>query len=132
MKKGFYANIEKETLENNSFRKVLYTSAYSQLVVMSLKPGEEIGAEVHDDHDQFFRFEQGSGKVMVDETTYDVSADDVAIVPAGANHNVINSGDEDLKLYTIYSPAEHRFDVEHVTREEAMADDEHFDGTLSE
>lgn len=132
MKKGFYTNIEKETLENNSFRKVLYTAKYSQLVVMSLKPGEEIGFEIHEDHDQFFRFEQGNGKVFIDETVYEVKADDVAIVPAGANHNVVNTGDEDLKLYTIYSPAEHRFDVEHTTKVDALADDEHFDGTLSE
>lgn len=132
MKKGFYTNIEKETLENNSFRKVLYTAKYSQLVVMSLKPGEEIGMEVHEDHDQFFRFEQGAGKVFIDDSVYDVNADDVAIVPAGANHNVVNTGDVDLKLYTIYSPAEHRFDVEHSTKADAMADDEHFDGTLSE
>jgi len=132
MKKGFYTNIEKETLENNSFRKVLYTGAYSQLVVMSLKPNEEIGAEIHENHDQFFRFEQGNGKVMINETVYSVGADDVVIVPAGANHNVVNSGEIDLKLYTIYSPAEHRFDVEHITREEAMSDDEHFEGTLSE
>lgn len=132
MKKGFYTNIEKMTLENNSFRKVLYTSAYSQLVVMSLKPGEEIGFEVHEDHDQFFRFEQGVGKVFIDETIYEVKADDVAIVPAGANHNVANTGDEDLKLYTIYSPAEHHFDVEHVTKNDALSDDEHFDGILSE
>ena len=116
MKKGFYTNIEKETLENNSFRKVLYTGAYSQLVVMSLKPNEEIGAEIHENHDQFFRFEQGNGKVMINETVYSVGADDVVIVPAGANHNVVNSGEIDLKLYTIYSPAEHRFDLEHITR----------------
>ena len=99
---------------------------------MSLKPNEEIGAEIHENHDQFFRFEQGNGKVMINETVYNVGADDVVIVPAGANHNVVNSGEIDLKLYTIYSPAEHRFDVEHITREEAMSDDEHFEGTLSE
>jgi len=132
MKKGFHTDIEKETLENASFRKVLYTSAYSQLVVMSLKPGEEIGMEVHEDHDQFFRFEQGQGQVIVDETTYEVTAEDVAIVPAGSQHNVLNTGEEELKLYTIYSPAEHREGVEHKTKAEAEADDEHFDGQTTE
>mgnify|MGYP002640053015 FL=1 len=130
MKKGFYTNIEKDTLENNSFRKVLYTGKYSQLVVMSLQPGEEIGAEVHETHDQFFRFEQGKGKVVIDETTYDVEDDDVIVVPGGSNHNVINTGEEVMKLYTIYSPPEHREGVEHVTK--AEADDEEFDGTTTE
>ena len=132
MKKGFHVNIEKTTLENSSFRKVLYTGAFSQLVVMSLKPGEEIGAEVHEEHDQFFRFEQGSGQVVINETTYAVFADEVAIVPAGANHNVINTGEVDLKLYTIYSPAEHRDGVEHGTKGQALADSEHFDGKITE
>jgi len=132
MKKGFHTDIEKETLENDSFRKVLYTSKYSQLVVMNIKAGDDIGAEVHEDHDQFFRFEEGSGQVIIDETTYDVKDDDVIIVPAGANHNVINNSEADLKLYTIYSPAEHRFDVEHKTKADAEADDEHFDGTTTE
>ncbi|PIR93992.1 cupin domain-containing protein [Candidatus Falkowbacteria bacterium CG10_big_fil_rev_8_21_14_0_10_39_11] len=130
---GFADNIEKLTEENNKFRQVLYTSKMSQLVLMSLKPGEEIGAEVHDDHDQFFRFEVGAGKVMIDDNEYEVKADDAVVVPAGAKHNVINTSDSEvLKLYTIYSPPEHRFDVVHATREEAMADDEHFDGQLSE
>lgn len=132
MKKGFHTDIEKATLENDSFRKVLYTGAFSQLVVMSLKSNEEIGAEVHEEHDQFFRFEQGSGQVVIDETTYEVKADDVVIVPAGANHNVINTGSEDLKLYTIYSPAEHRDGVEHLTKEQAMSEEEHFDGKTTE
>ncbi len=132
MKKGFHTDIEKATLENDSFRKVLYTGAFSQLVVMSLKSDEEIGAEVHEEHDQFFRFEQGSGQVVIDETTYEVKADDVVIVPAGANHNVINTGSEDLKLYTIYSPAEHRDGVEHLTKEQAMSEEEHFDGKTTE
>lgn len=132
MKKGFHTDIEKATLENDSFRKVLYTGAFSQLVVMSLKSNEEIGAEVHEEHDQFFRFEQGSGQVVIDETTYEVKADDVVIVPAGANHNVINTGSEYLKLYTIYSPAEHRDGVEHLTKEQAMSEEEHFDGKTTE
>lgn len=132
MKKGFHVNIEKVTLENSSFRKVLYTAAYSQLVVMNLKPGEEIGAEVHEEHDQFFRFEQGKGQVVINEITYEVVEDEVVIVPAGANHNVINTGSEDLKLYTIYSPAEHRDGVEHKTKEEALSQEEHFDGKTTE
>ncbi len=130
--KGFSINIEEETLNNNNFRKVLYTGKHSQLVVMSLKPGEEIGAEVHEDHDQFFRFEKGKGKVVIDGNEYVVESEFAVIVPAGANHNVINTGDEDLKLYTIYSPAEHCDGVVHATKEDAIADDEHFDGTLSE
>ncbi|HCC22968.1 TPA: cupin domain-containing protein [Candidatus Falkowbacteria bacterium] len=133
MKKGFVANIETLTQENKNFRQVLYTGMMSQLVLMSLNPGEEIGAEVHADHDQFFRFEVGSGRVLIDGSEYDVAADDAVIVPAGAEHNIINTSEsESLKLYTIYSPAEHRFDVVHATKAEAMADDERFDGQLSE
>ncbi len=130
--KGFVANIEDATKENENFRKVLYTAKYSQLVVMNLKPGEEIGAEVHEDHDQFFRFEKGKGKVIIDDNEYQVEDDFAVIVPAGANHNVINTGGENLKLYTIYSPAEHREGVMHATKEDAMADDEHFDGATTE
>lgn len=125
-------NIEDITKENENFRKVLYTGKFSQLVVMSLKPGEEIGAEVHEDHDQFFRFEKGKGKVIIDGNEYEVEDDFAVIVPAGANHNVINTGDKDLKLYTIYSPAEHREGVVHATKQDAMADDEHFDGATTE
>jgi mannose-6-phosphate isomerase-like protein (cupin superfamily) len=130
--KGFSTNIEDAAKENENFRKVLYTGKFSQLVVMSLKPGEEIGAEVHETHDQFFRFEKGEGKVVIDGNEYAVEDDFAVIVPAGANHNVINTGGEDLKLYTIYSPAEHREGVVHATKEEAAADDEHFDGVTTE
>jgi len=130
--KGFLTNIEDAAKENENFRKVLYTGKFSQLVVMSLKPGEEIGAEVHETHDQFFRFEKGEGKVIIDGNEYQVEGDFAVIVPAGANHNVINTGGEDLKLYTIYSPAEHREGVIHATKEEAVADDEHFDGATTE
>jgi mannose-6-phosphate isomerase-like protein (cupin superfamily) len=130
---GYHNNIEKLTLENENFRKVLYTGPKSQLVIMNLRVGEEIGAEIHEDHDQFFRFEQGSGQVIIDDNTYEVKDDDVIIVPAGANHNVINTSEnESLKLYTIYSPAEHRDGVIHATKEEAESDDEHFDGKISE
>ncbi len=130
--KGFVGNIEDLTKENENFRKVIYTGKFSQLVVMSLKPGEEIGAEVHETHDQFFRFEKGKAKVMIDDNEYQVEDDFAVIVPAGANHNVINVGDDEVKLYTIYSPAEHREGVVHATKEEAMADDEHFDGVTTE
>ncbi|UMX47994.1 MAG: cupin domain-containing protein [Candidatus Nealsonbacteria bacterium DGGOD1a] len=130
--KGFSINIEDAAKENENFRKVLYTGKFSQLVVMNLKPGEEIGAEVHETHDQFFRFEKGEGKVIIDDNEYAVEDDFAVIVPAGANHNVVNTGGEDLKLYTIYSPAEHREGVVHATKEEAVADDEHFDGVTTE
>lgn len=133
MKKGFMTDIETETVKNTEFRRVLYTSKFSQLVLMSLKPGEEIGEEVHDDVDQFFRFEEGEGKVVIDNTEYKVKDGSAVVVPNGANHNVINtSKTAALKLYTIYSPPEHRDKVVHKTREAAMADDEHFDGKTTE
>ncbi|OGF31430.1 cupin [Candidatus Falkowbacteria bacterium RIFOXYD2_FULL_35_9] len=131
--KGYKDNIEKLTTENEKFRQVLYTGKNMQLVLMALKPNEEIGAEVHDEHDQFFRFESGVGKVMIDDNEYEVKDGDAVIVPAGARHNVVNSSDSEiLKLYTLYSPPEHRRDVVQATKEEALADDEHFDGQLSE
>lgn len=105
MKKGFLTHIEKDTLENNNFRKVLYTSTHSQLVLMSLKPQEEIGKEIHEENDQFFRFEGGEGKVVINDNEYIVTDGDAVVIPAGAEHNVINTSDsEDLKMYTIYSP----------------------------
>lgn len=129
--KGFHSNIEKDTLENTDFRRVLYTGKFSQLVLMCLKPGEEIGAEVHPDIDQFFRVDKGSGKVVIDDNEYEVSDGDAAIVPAGSNHNVINiSEDEDLKLYTIYSPPEHKDGTVHASKSEAQ--EEHFDGQTTE
>jgi len=131
--KGFNTNIEKETLANENFRQVLYTSAHSQLVLMSLNPGEEIGMEVHPENDQFFRFEKGEGKCIIDGNEYAVRDGSAIIVPAGAQHNVINtSTTEKLKLYTIYSPAHHRDGVLHKTKIEAEADDEEFNGILSE
>lgn len=131
--RGFFEyDLEKETIGNNDFRRVLYTGRYSQLVLMSLKPGEDIGAEVHDDVDQFFRFEEGEGEVTVDEHRYEVKDGSAIIVPAGAGHNVKNTGHRDLKLYTIYSPAEHRDGTVHQTKEAAMADVEHFDGQTTE
>jgi len=131
--KGFKGNIENLTRSNDHFRHVLYTSKHSQLVLMSLKPGEEIGTEVHEENDQFFRFEEGEGKVVIDGTEHEVSDGDAVVVPAGARHNVVNTSDsEDLKLYTIYSPAHHRDEVVHKTKEEAEKDDEHFDGKTTE
>jgi mannose-6-phosphate isomerase-like protein (cupin superfamily) len=130
--KGFNSDIEKDTQENSNFRKVLYTGKHSQLVLMSLKPGEEIGMEVHHDNDQFFRFESGTGKVYIDGNEYAVKDGSAIIVPAGAEHNVINSGTQDLKMYTIYSPAHHKDGIVHATKAEAEADDEHFEGETSE
>ncbi|MFA5916907.1 MAG: cupin domain-containing protein [Candidatus Gracilibacteria bacterium] len=131
--KGFNANIEKETLENNNFRKVLYTGKHSQLVLMSLKPLEEIGMEVHAENDQFFRFEQGQGKCIIDGNEYAVSDGSAIVVPAGANHNVINiSATESLKMYTIYSPAHHKDGIVRITKEDAETNEEEFDGVTSE
>ena len=131
--KGFNANIEKDTLENSNFRKVLYTGKHSQLVLMSLKPNEEIGMEVHSDNDQFFRFEKGEGKCIIDGNEYALSDGSVIVVPAGAEHNIINVSDsDDLKLYTIYSPAHHKDGIVRETKEEAMAQEAEFDGQTTE
>jgi mannose-6-phosphate isomerase-like protein (cupin superfamily) len=133
--KGFNANIEKDTIENTNFRKVLYTGKHSQLVLMSLKPNEEIGMEIHSDNDQFFRFEKGEGKCIIDGNEYAVSDGSAIIVPAGAEHNVINiSSTDDLKLYTIYSPAHHKDGIVRATKEEAekKENDEEFDGITTE
>jgi mannose-6-phosphate isomerase-like protein (cupin superfamily) len=131
--KGFNTNIEKETLENTNFRKVLYTSKHSQLVLMSLKPNEEIGMEVHPDNDQFFRFEKGAGRCIIDGNSYELTDGSVIVVPAGAQHNVINtSSTDDLKLYTIYSPAHHQDGVIRATKEEAEKDSPEFDGKTTE
>jgi len=131
--KGYVINIEQAAKENENFRKVLYTAAHSQLVLMSLAPGEEIGMEVHSDNDQFFRVDAGQGKVVIDGNEYEIENGFAVVVPAGAQHNVINtSSDEPLKLYTIYSPAHHRDGVVHATKEEAEDDSEEFDGKTSE
>lgn len=119
---GYYGHIEEDTLNNTFFRKVLYTAPHSQLVLMCLKPGEEIGMEVHTENDQFFRFEKGEGKVIISGQEYLVKDGDTAIVPAGEMHNVVNtSASEELKLYTIYSPAHHPDGTIHRTKEEALA-----------
>ncbi len=131
--KGFKSNIEKDTLTNKNFRKVLYTSKHCQLVLMSLKPKEEIGAETHPDNDQFIRFEGGRGRVEINGNKYVVKDGDAVIVPAGAKHNVINtSAGEDLKLYTIYSPPHHKDQIVRKTKEEAEANDAEFDGKTTE
>lgn len=130
--KGFNANIEQETLANNNFRKVLYTAKHSQLVLMSLRAGEEIGMEVHEDNDQFFRFEQGQGKVIIDGNEYQVMDGSAIVVPAGAQHNVVNVGSDELKLYTIYSPAHHKDGIVRATKAEAEANEADFDGVTTE
>jgi len=130
--KGFVENIEQLTTGNMHFRRVVYTGKHLQLVLMTLKPGEEIGAEVHEGHDQFFRVESGTGEVIIDGDRRPIADDDAIIVPAGARHNVVNTGSEPLQLYTLYAPPEHRDGVVHPTKAEADASDEHFDGTTSE
>lgn len=128
--KGYVDDIEKATEDNTDYRRVLYTGKHLQLVLMSLQPGEEIGAEVHDTHDQFFRFETGKGQVLIDSVTHEIGADMGVIVPAGARHNVINTGDAPLKLYTLYGPPEHRDGVLQPTKADEV--EEHFDGKTSE
>ncbi len=133
MKKGFVAGIEGETRRNTDFRRVLYTGRNAQLVLMRLRPGEEIGEEVHDAVDQFFRFEAGQGKVVIDGVEHPVKDGTAAIVPCGARHNVVNtSKTADLKLYTIYSPPEHRDGVVRKTKADAVAAPEEYDGRPTE
>ncbi|MBI3634030.1 MAG: cupin domain-containing protein [Candidatus Yonathbacteria bacterium] len=130
--KVFITNIEKETQENDFFRKVIFTAKHTQLVLMSLNPGEEIGDEVHNTVDQFFRFESGEGKVVVDGEEQAISDGSVVIIPAGTNHNIINTSTEKpLKLYTLYSPPNHQDGTIHKTKEEAESSDEHFDGVTT-
>jgi mannose-6-phosphate isomerase-like protein (cupin superfamily) len=130
--KGFVADIEQLTEENTHFRRVLYTGKNMQLVLMSLKPGEEIGAEVHEDRDQFFRVEKGAGEVEIDGVRTAVKSDEAIIVPAGARHNVVNTGKEPLQLYSLYSPPEHKEGTVHATKADADAHEEHFDGKTTE
>jgi mannose-6-phosphate isomerase-like protein (cupin superfamily) len=131
--KGFVISLESETKKNGDFRRVLYTGKHSQLVLMSLKSGEEIGMETHSDVDQFFRFDDGEGKVIIDGVEHPVKNGTGVVVPAGAKHNVINtSKQKELKLYTIYSPPEHQDKVVRHTKAEALAKEEHFDGKTTE
>lgn len=133
MAKGFVQNLEELTAQNTNFRKVLYTAKHSQLVLMSLKPSEEIGMEVHPDNDQFLRIEEGEGKAIIDGNEQVFSAGFCVIVPAGSQHNIINTSDlENLKLYTVYSPAHHRLNVVQATKADAVSDTEEFDGKTSE
>ncbi|MDD2655590.1 MAG: cupin domain-containing protein [Candidatus ainarchaeum sp.] len=130
--KGYVADIEDLTEKNADFRRVLYTGKHSQLVLMSLRPGEEIGMEVHLHIDQFFRFESGEGKVFIDGAMHKVKDGDCAIVPAGAQHNVVNTGSTELKLYTIYSPPEHIDKTVRHTKKEAEDMPEEYDGKPTE
>jgi mannose-6-phosphate isomerase-like protein (cupin superfamily) len=132
--KGYVDNIEQATLANADFRRVLYTGGHLQLVLMTLPPGCDIGEEVHEDRDQFFRIEQGEGEIRIDGAVNKVTDDFAVIVPAGARHNVINTGAAPLRLYTIYGPPEHRDGVVHTTKEQAEADhdNDHWDGETSE
>lgn len=131
--KGFSANIEESTLENKKFRKVLYTGKHSQLVLMCLKPREEIGMEVHEENDQFFRFEQGQGKCIIDGHEYALKDGSAIVVPAGARHNILNtSATEELKLYTIYSPPHHKDGIVRSTKAEAESNEAEFDGIATE
>jgi len=131
--KGFVTNIEEETLKNDNFRKVLYTGKHSQLVLMSLKPKEEIGMEVHEENDQFFRFEKGQGKCVIDGNESELANGVAVVVPAEAQHNIINTSDsEELKLYTIYSPAHHQDGVVRATKAKAEANSPEFDGNTTE
>jgi mannose-6-phosphate isomerase-like protein (cupin superfamily) len=130
--KGYVVDIEKATKENKNFLQVLYTAKNSQLVVMSLRPGEEIGEEVHD-LDQFIRIEKGKGKAVLDNVEHKIKDDYAVVIPSGTRHNLINtSKDEEMKLYTIYSPPEHKDGVIHKTKADATADAEHFDGKTTE
>ena len=130
--KGYIADIEELTEENKDFRRVLYTGKKMQLVLMALQPGEEIDEEVHEDRDQFFRIEEGEGEVVIDGTRTPVKEDHAIIVPAGARHNLINTGDEPLLLYTLYAPPEHRDDLVQKTKKDAESQEEHFDGKTTE
>jgi len=130
--KGFVDNIEDMTEHNSDFRRVLYTGTQLQLVLMSLKPGEDIGEEVHSDRDQFFRVEKGQGEVWIDGHKTAIKSDFAIVVPAGARHNVKNTGDKPLKLYTLYGPPEHADGTVHVTKADATASKEHFAGRTTE
>lgn len=130
--KGYFGHLEEDVKQNANFRKVLYTGHHSQLVLMSLLPGEEIGEEIHTENDQFFRFDQGEGKVIIDGNEYAVRDGDAVLVPAGAKHNVINTGSQPLRFYTIYSPPHHKDGIVRQTRKEAMEQEAEFDGVTTE
>ncbi len=131
--KGYTTHIERDTLENDDFRRVLYTAPYMQLVLMSIAPGDDIGEEVHTENDQFIRCEEGSGTVILDGIKHVLEDGVAVIIPAGVRHNVVNmSQSEPLRLYTIYAPPHHKDATVHATKEDAIADDEEYDGKTSE
>jgi mannose-6-phosphate isomerase-like protein (cupin superfamily) len=130
--KGFIDDIEKRTEDNRAFRRVLYTGKHMQLVLMSLQPGEDIGEEIHDEVDQFFRVEKGKGEVFIDGRTTKVERDMAIIVPAGARHNIRNTSEQLLQLYTLYAPPEHEDGTVQVTKADAEASSEHFAGVTTE
>ena len=130
--KGFVGDIEDQAEDNSDFRRVIYTGKNLQLVLMSLKPGEDIGEEVHNDRDQFFRVEKGKGEVLIDGKRSKIKDNDAVLVPAGARHNIINTGEKPLRLYTLYGPPEHRDGTVHATKADAQGLKEHFDGKVSE
>jgi mannose-6-phosphate isomerase-like protein (cupin superfamily) len=131
--KGFKSNIELDALKNENFRKVLYSGKHLQVVLMSLKPGEDIGLETHPDTDQFFRFEGGNGRFIINGNEYKVENGDAIVVPAGSKHNVINTdGLEELKMYTIYGPPNHKDGLINVTKKDAEKNDVKFDGKTTE
>lgn len=130
--KGYVANIEALSLENTNFRKVLYTTHNSQLVLMSLLPGEEIGMEVHEDNDQFFRVDKGEGKVIINGVESALADGSAIVIPKGSMHNVINTGAEAMKLYTLYMPPHHKDGTVHATKEIAESNEEEFDGMTSD
>jgi len=130
--KGYVDNIERLALQNETFRTVLYTTNKSQLVVMTIQPGDDIGSEVHEEHDQFIRVEEGIGEVVLNDVPSPVADGFAVVIPAGTRHNVKNTGDTPLRLYTLYTPPEHKDGTAHQTKEEAMSEEEHFDGVTSE
>ena len=130
--KGFVGDIEDQAEDNSDFRRVVYTGKNLQLVLMSLKPGEDIGEEVHKDRDQFFRVEKGKGEVLIDGKRSKIKGDDAVLVPAGARHNIVNTGEKPLRLYTVYGPPEHRDGTVHATKADAQRMKEHFDGKTTE
>jgi mannose-6-phosphate isomerase-like protein (cupin superfamily) len=130
--KGFVGDIEDQAEDNSDFRRVVYTGKNLQLVLMSLKPGEDIGEEVHKDRDQFFRVEKGKGEVLIDGKRSKIKGDNAVLVPAGARHNIVNTGEKPLRLYTLYGPPEHRDGTVHATKADAQRMKEHFDGKTTE
>lgn len=128
---GYTTNIEQLSLDNDNFRKVIYTDTNSQLVLMSLLPHEDIGEEIHD-VDQFFRVEKGSGTAVLNDITHDIADGSAIVIPAGTKHNIINTSSEPMKLYTLYMPPHHRDGTVHATKAEAEASEEHFDGKTTE